>query len=225
MSVSQQVEDVGAAETAAFISKAAHDLRNPIAVVRASAQMAQRQIARGDVDSAQHRLKTIVQQTDRLTEMLETFVDAARIAAGTIQLRPERLDLREVVEAATARTLALVGDQVQRSIELELPEGCTGRWDRARTIRALCALFSVALLNGDPAAPVRVEGSRSSDRVTLNVSGGGSSAATSGWGPELLTARGVVRLQGGDIRRVGRDALELELPLYIRPEGERAGNV
>ncbi|TMF06419.1 MAG: hypothetical protein E6I52_00460, partial [Chloroflexi bacterium] len=74
--------ELGAAETEEFMSVAAHDLRNPIAVVRASAQMAQRQINRGDTPAAQTRLKSIVDQTDRLTEMLETFLDAARLGAG-----------------------------------------------------------------------------------------------------------------------------------------------
>ena len=50
----------GAADTEEFMSVAAHDLRNPIAVVRASAQMAQRQINRGDTSGAQARLRSIV---------------------------------------------------------------------------------------------------------------------------------------------------------------------
>ena len=75
-------QEPGAAETEEFMSVAAHDVRNPIAVVRASAQMAQRQIARGDTVGAQGRLAAIVEQTDRLTDMLETFLDAARIGSG-----------------------------------------------------------------------------------------------------------------------------------------------
>ncbi len=59
----------GAAEVEEFMAVAAHDLRNPIAVVRASAQMAQRQMARGDGDAARGRLSAIVEQTDRLTEI------------------------------------------------------------------------------------------------------------------------------------------------------------
>ena len=59
-------QEASARQTEEFMSTAAHDLRNPIAVVRASAQMAQRQVARGDADGAQTRLRTIVEQTDRL---------------------------------------------------------------------------------------------------------------------------------------------------------------
>src|SRR5258708_11329232 len=92
------VPEPGAAETEEFMSVAAHDLRNPIAVVRASAQMAQRQMNRGEPEGAQARLAAIVEQTDRLTDMLETFLDAARIGAGRLPLRTDRGNLREVVE-------------------------------------------------------------------------------------------------------------------------------
>src|SRR5438132_7917301 len=103
--VQQRVEmqpEPGAAETEEFMSVAAHDLRNPIAVVRASAQMAQRQINRGDTDAAQGRLAAIVDQTDRLSDMLETFLDAARIGTGRLALRPDRGDLRELVDDAAS---------------------------------------------------------------------------------------------------------------------------
>src|SRR5579864_7821039 len=104
----------GAAETEEFMSVAAHDLRNPIAVVRASAQMAQRQVNRGDTDGVQARLKSIVDQTDRLTEMLESFLDAARIAAGNLPMKPEHVDLRSVVDQAAERTRALFAEHIDR---------------------------------------------------------------------------------------------------------------
>src|SRR5258708_34639555 len=114
---------------------AAHDLRNPIAVVRASAQMAQRQINRGDTEGAQGRLAAIVDQTDRLSDMLEAFLDAARIGAERLALRPDRVDLREIVADAAnrARSLRLGGGHGDREPEGSSPDGCGGREGRPRT--------------------------------------------------------------------------------------------
>jgi len=224
----------GAAETEEFMSVAAHDLRNPIAVVRASAQMAQRQLNRGDGAGAQARLKSIVDQTDRLTEMLESFLDAARLGAGNVPLRPEHLDVRDVVELACQRSRALIGDHVDRTVELNIPEGCIGAWDRARMVRAVRALLINALIYGDPSEPVRVDGRREDNRVYLTITGNGpgpdteelahlferffrgksaAEAGQSGSGLGLFTARGIARLHGGEVRQLEGDRFEIELPL------------
>src|SRR5262245_32824826 len=213
---------------------AAHDLRNPIAVVRASAQMAQRQMARGDSEAARGRLAAIVEQTDRLTEMIETFLDAARLGAGRVPVQRERVDLRNVVAEAVQHARLLAPGQGSREVTTDIPIRCIGSWDRLRIVRALRALLSNAMLYGDPAAPVTVVAQRRGDRVVLLVSGGGrgpdaeetqhlferfyrgSSAAEAGQagsGLGLYVARGIARLHQGDVRQVVGDTFELELPL------------
>jgi signal transduction histidine kinase len=224
----------GTADAEEFMSIAAHDLRNPIAVVRASAQMAQRQMARGDSEAARGRLAAIVEQTDRLTEMIETFLDAARLGAGRVPVQRERVDLRNVVAEAVQHARLLAPGQVSREVTIDIPIRCTGSWDRLRIVRALRALLSNAMLYGDPAAPVTVVAQRRGDRVVLLVSGGGpgpdaeetqhlferfyrgSSAAEAGQagsGLGLYVARGIARLHEGDVRQVVGDTFELELPL------------
>lgn len=216
------------------MSIAAHDLRNPIAVVRASAQMAQRQVARGDTDGAQARLKGIIEQTDRLTEMLESFLDAARIGASKMPLRTEHIELRAVVDQAAERARMLLGDQIDRTFEITVPDDCVGTWDRARIVRAVRALISNAIIYGSPSAPVQVQGVRDGDRVRVTISGGGdgpdseevehlferfyrgraaAESGQSGSGLGLFTAQGIARLHGGDVRRIEGDVFELELPL------------
>jgi signal transduction histidine kinase len=223
-----------AAEIDEFMSVAAHDLRNPIAVVRASAQMAQRQIARGDAEGAQGRLKAIVEQTDRLTDTLETFLDAARVTSGRMPRRRDRTDLLELVQAASERARFLVGDHGKRQMEYLVPEGCIGTWEGQSVERAIRALVANAMLYGDPAAPVRIEAVRNGHNVTLTVSGGGpgpdadeadhlferfyrgpsaANAGQSGSGLGLFTARGIARAHGGDLRRLEGDRFQMELPL------------
>ncbi len=222
------------AETEEFMSAAAHDLRNPIAVVRASAQMAQRQINRSDTAGAVHRLESIVEQTDRLSEMLESFLDAARIGAGKLPIRKEQLDLRGVVTEAAERARMLVGNTMARPMAISIPDGCVGAWDRTRVTRALRALLMNAMQYGDPNSPVRVDCTREADRVRLVVSGGGpgpdaaeaehlfecfyrgpsaAEAGQAGSGLGLFTARGIARAHGGDVRRLEGDCFEIELPL------------
>ena len=201
--------------------------------------MAQRQVNRGDTAGALLRLKGIIDQTDRLTEMLETFLDAARIGSGKVPMRLERMDLREVVTLAAERARFLVGHLPERSIEMDIPDGCIGAWDRQRIVRAVHALLSNALQYGDPAQPVRVQAQRVGNRVRLKVSGGGpgpvaeellhlferfyrgpsaAEAGQAGSGLGLFTARGIARLHGGEVRRLDGDCFEIELPLLEQSE-------
>jgi signal transduction histidine kinase len=246
MQLTDDRQEPGADEIEEFMSAAAHDLRNPIAVVRASAQMAQRQIPRGDIDGAQGRLKAIVAQTDRLTEMIETFLDASRISAQRLQLRTERAELLEIVEAAANRARLLVGEDSNREMEFRVPVGLVGAWDRPRIVRAIRALIANALLYGDSSAPVLLEACRNGNRVQLCVSGGGpgpsideaqhlferffrgpsaAEAGQSGSGLGLFIARGIARLHGGEVRRLEGDRFEIELPLIESIEATNPLNV
>lgn len=227
-------QGAAAAETEEFMSVAAHDLRNPIAVVRASAQMAQRQIGRGDDAGAQTRLRAIVEQTDRLTDMLETFLDAARIDAGRLVLRKEQVDARSLVEDAATHARAGLGDPTGREIVIAVPAECSGMWDRVRIARAVRALILNALIYGDPSAPVQIGAEARNGHIAISVSGGGpgpdpeeqqhlfkrffrgrsaAESGQSGSGLGLFTARGIARLHGGDVRRIDADQFVLELPL------------
>jgi signal transduction histidine kinase len=226
--------ELGAAEIEQFMAIAAHDVRNPVAVVRASAQMAQRSIARGDTIAAQGRLTAIVEQTDRMTEILETFVDAARVGSGRMQLRRDRVNLQDVVEAACARARVIAGDRANREMECHVPDDLIGAWDRARIVRAVRALVANALQYGDDSEPVRLDARRHGSRVHLTITGGGpgpdaeeeehlferfyrgrsaADAGQSGSGLGLFTARGIARAHDGDVRRVAGDIFEIELPL------------
>jgi signal transduction histidine kinase len=231
-------EDPGrgdAAEAEEFMAVAAHDLRNPIAVVRASAQMAQRHLRRADSDAAQVRLAAIVQQTDRITEMIETFLDASRITAGRLPLQREvSVDVREVIDVAIQRARVLLPDLVEREIVVQIDRPCVGTWDRIRLTRAVHALVSNALMYGPATAAVLVDVQVDVDRVRVRVTGRGpgpdmdeaqhlferfyrgkssAEAGQAGSGLGLFVARGIAQRHGGDLRRTDGDVFELELPL------------
>ncbi len=224
-----------------LMSVVAHDLRNPIAVVRASAQMAARQLARGDTDASQRRIESIVQQADRLSEMLERFLDATRAGTGQLALRRERVALAGIVSRAIERARATAGDAAARLVEVDVPEAIVGTWDPARLQRAVRALLENAYAYGEPSAPVRVWCRADDAHVRLFVSGGGpgplpdeanrlfqpffrgraaADAGQAGSGLGLFIARGIARAHGGDVRRSDDgppDTFQIEMPLDTSP--------
>jgi len=227
-------KDGEAAGAEEFMAVAAHDLRNPIAVVRASAQMGLRQIERSDYDAAQRRLRAIVEQTDRLTELIEMFLDAARISADRLGLHLDRsIDLRDVIDAAIERVLRLTPETVHRPISVRMDQRCVGAWDMERLVRALQALLSNALLYGVSGDSVIVVVDVDDTYTRVQVTGGGTGpdadesahlferfyrgksaadAGQAGSGLGLFVARGIARGHGGDVRRLHDDVFELALP-------------
>jgi PAS domain S-box-containing protein len=88
-----------------FLSLASHELRTPVAAVKATAQLAERAIQRGHVEPermARH-LRTIGKAADRLGALVDDLLDVSRLRTGRLQLRPARLDLGALVEDIVGR--------------------------------------------------------------------------------------------------------------------------
>ncbi|MEO8053036.1 MAG: ATP-binding protein [Acidobacteriota bacterium] len=74
-----------------FTSDASHDLRTPLATIRASAEIALRK--RREPESYQDTLERIVQQTDRATTLVEDLLTLARTDSGCVDFVLTPLDL------------------------------------------------------------------------------------------------------------------------------------
>jgi signal transduction histidine kinase len=93
-----------------FLSIASHELRNPVAGIKGTAQLVRRARQRGYLDSARldRYLSTIEQTSQRLAALTEDLLDVSRLQRGGLPLRPRAIDLAalvsEVVATQQART-------------------------------------------------------------------------------------------------------------------------
>jgi PAS domain S-box-containing protein len=77
-----------------FMSLVAHELRNPLTTVKGYTQMIQRQLRKTGTNEGQIKhLDLIVEQSDRMTRLVEDLLDLARIEAGRFELRLNSADL------------------------------------------------------------------------------------------------------------------------------------
>src|SRR5947209_4326820 len=77
-----------------LLSVAAHELRTPITVIRAYAQMVERNLAMrpdvaSDLTTLLHSVKIINEQTHRLSELVDKLLDPVSMGDGKMQLHRE----------------------------------------------------------------------------------------------------------------------------------------
>lgn len=131
-----------------FTADAAHELRTPLAALKAQAQVAQ---AAMDGGERQRALAQLVAGCDRATRLVEQMLTLARLDATTPQeLQP--VALRPLAEEVLS---TLAGESIARNCELVLTTGEASVRGNATLLRALLRnLVANALAHG---APARIE--------------------------------------------------------------------
>ena len=104
-----------------FTADAAHELRTPIAAIRAQAQVAQG--ADGDTAQRHHALVATLEGCDRASRVVEQMLTLARLDAGPADITAKALNLCSVVRqvAADLAPAALGRDQ---HLELDAESAC-----------------------------------------------------------------------------------------------------
>ena len=153
-----------------FSALLAHDLRNPLSAILASAQL----LHRRTVDRhAQEAAARIVASGKHMSRLIEDMLDLARARlAGGIVVKREAADLKALVERVVREHQAAAPARI---IETEYAGDCCGQWDAERIAQVASNLIGNALKHGDTRAPVRVhlDGTNRTE-VVLTVSNGGT---------------------------------------------------
>jgi two-component system sensor histidine kinase QseC len=156
-----------------FTADAAHELRTPIAAIRAQAQ-----VALGEADAAQrrHALESTIEGCDRATRLVEQMLTLSRLETGAAPLQ-EKLDLGDVARqvAAEAAPRAIAREQV---IEVSAGTPCPVLGDATLAGVLVRNLVDNAIRYSPVRANVRLSVSRDNDKVLLVVEDGGPGLAT-----------------------------------------------
>jgi PAS domain S-box-containing protein len=136
-----------------FLSVAAHELRTPLAVLQLKLEGLERIIGR-DLHGSPIAAKVAdaLRQTERLSELVERLLDVSRIAAGELDVHPERVELQPIIAEVSE---ALRNRSEPPSIEVFTYGDCSGDWDRRRLEQVLTNLLSNAIKYGE-GRPVQV---------------------------------------------------------------------
>jgi two-component system, sensor histidine kinase and response regulator len=185
-----------------FSALLAHDLRNPLSAILASARLLQR---RSSDPHAHEAAARIVSSGNRMGRLIEDMLDLARARlAGGLILKREPADFRALVERVIREHQSAAPD---RLIESTYTGEFFGSWDTERIAQVVSNLIGNALKHGDPqtVVAVRLDGT-APESVSLFV-------VNSGTIPDELREHLFDPFHGGK-RPAGRNE-GLGLGLYI----------
>lgn len=198
------------------IAAAAHDIRSPLTAMKGFGHAL---VNRWDEMPEEQRalmLAGIVYDTDRLNSIVRQLVDAARLAAGSLDLFPERIEVGRIV-GQVAESVGRDPDHPQILWE----GGDVQAFVDPERLRLVLEAFIEALVWWTNEGPLRVEGAVRDGRLVLEISRRGTTlsqedaerlflarAPGTGSGSKigLFVAHGVAMAQGGTTSvRVGDD--------------------
>lgn len=85
-----------------FISVVSHELKTPVALIKGYADTLRREDAQWDDKTMRESLGIIVEESDHLNHLINNLLEASRIQAGGLTLRPNHFQLPPVVEKLVA---------------------------------------------------------------------------------------------------------------------------
>lgn len=202
-------------QAARFSADASHQLKTPIAVLRAGID----EILQKDGISSEQRERVadLLQQTRRLTSVAENLLLLSRADTGRLALRTASFDLRKVVEGSLEDAHVLA-EKSNLQIEARLPETLSMIGDREMISLTLQNLVENAVKYNRPGGKLLLSAQRSGEGVQICVGNSGQEIPaeraphifkrfyrargdeqTPGHGLGLSIARELARAHGGEL--------------------------
>jgi len=173
-----------------FVADASHELRTPVAVIKAEVESALR--AGGPDPEVREALLAAVEECDHLAQLAEDLLVVARTGEGELPTRPEPLDPRELLERVRERFSDRARER-EREIRVDADDAGVVYADELRLSQALGNLVDNALRYGQGEIVLRARGAGGG--LALEVSDEGQ-----GFAPEFAE-RAFERFARGDRAR------------------------
>lgn len=214
----------------AFLARAGHELRTPLAALLTATQVLERR-ARKKNEPPDRALQIVVESVQNLRKLVEDVLDLSRIGRGRLELRKQNVPLGPILRAGAEDACRARGAD---SVAVAEGDVIAGEWDPDRVRQVVRNLVDNALVHGS--APVRVVvDEATADRVRFSIRDKGKGVAPErrgevlqpfvrterdvsvGHGLGLALASEITRAHGGKLW-VGDDdgagcAVFVELPL------------
>lgn len=150
-----------------FLATLAHELRNPLAPVRNALDIMGK--AGVDAKASSKALTVIDRQITHMTRLIEDLLDLSRLMRGKVQLRPERLYLRDVIERAIETARPLI-DSHGHKLVVSLPKGPVELYaDPVRLDQIISNLLNNAAKYTEPKGVIRLVAKTRGEELVIKI--------------------------------------------------------
>lgn len=182
----------------ALLDSVSHDLRTPLATIRAAAGALLDPALQWSAVERQRTAQTIDNEAQRLDRIVHNVLDMSRLEAGVLRPELEVLPVDEVVRPVVDRLAGILGSRLSVTIPDDLPPVLV---DAVYLDEALTNLLENAVHHGGPEVPVAVTARLAGPgRVVIAVEDGGAGVPAEAM-PHLFEKFYRVRQRGGPSRR------------------------